>query len=96
MTGNVKKLADKIRKNPDILTDYTAHSQGTITSANAIIDIINSGDGDILKGKKIRFNGSPLQLDKMEKLSKKKNGQTQYAALKSIFDLCEIMLPVVE
>lgn len=26
----------------------------------------------------------------------KKNGQTQYAALKSIFDLCEIMLPVVE
>lgn len=70
MTGNAKKLADKIRKNPDILTDYTAHSQGTITSANAIIDIINSGDGDILKGKKIRFNGSPLQLDKMEKLSK--------------------------
>lgn len=70
MTGNAKKLADKIRKNPDILIDYTAHSQGTITSANAIIDIINSGDGDILKGKKIRFNGSPLQLDKMEKLSK--------------------------
>lgn len=26
----------------------------------------------------------------------KKNGENQYAALKSIFDLCEIMLPVVE
>ena len=26
----------------------------------------------------------------------KKNGENQYTALKSIFDLCEIMLPVVE
>ena len=71
MTGNAKKLANEIRKNPDILTDYTAHSKGTAITANAIIDIINSGDGAILKGKKIRFHGSPLQLNKMEKLSKK-------------------------
>lgn len=69
MTGNAKKLAEEIRKNPDILTDYTAHSKGTAITANAILDIINSGDGAILKGKKIRFNGSPLQLDKMERLS---------------------------
>ena len=53
------------------MTDYTAHSKGTAITANAIIDIINSGDGAILKGKKIRFHGSPLQLNKMEKLSNK-------------------------
>ena len=56
VSGANQSLSPKIRKNPNILVDFTAHSKGTAITANAILDIINSGDGAILKGKKIRFN----------------------------------------
>lgn len=69
-TGNSKKLAEEIRKNPNLLNDYTAHSQGTAIAGNAIMDLINSGDGELLRGKKITFNGSPLHMKKVEELSK--------------------------
>lgn len=34
------------------------------------MDLINSGDGELLRGKKITFNGSPLHMKKVEELSK--------------------------
>ena len=34
------------------------------------MDLINSGDGELLRGKKITFNGSSLHMKKVEELSK--------------------------
>ena len=71
MSPNAKKLANEIRKNPDLISHYVAHSKGSTLIANAILDIINSGEAEILKGKAIRVNGSPINTEKMKELGEK-------------------------
>lgn len=71
MSPNAKKLANEIRKNPDLISHYVAHSKGSTLIANAILDIINSEEAEILKGKAIRVNGSPINTEKMKELGEK-------------------------
>lgn len=70
-SANAKKLAKAIERNPEILKNYTAHSQGTLILKNALNLIVKEGKEELLKGKKIHMNGSPGNMEVMKEFAEK-------------------------
>lgn len=82
-SANAKKLAKNIEKNPIIIKNYTAHSQGSLILANALMLLEKKGKTDILKGTKIHMNGSPINMEFMKEFAIKYQIEFSYKANKN-------------
>ncbi len=70
-SANAKKLARNIEKHPEIIKNYTAHSQGSLILANSLRILEREGKTHLFEGKKINMNGSPASMKFMKNFAEK-------------------------
>lgn len=99
--GRVKRskafnLLERLSRYEDVLTFFTERNSSLFTNNAAEREIRNVKIKSKVQGAFRSNLGSEIYCRVRGYIATmKKNGQNQYEALKSIFDVCEIMLPVI-
>ena len=75
---NSKKLAELAIKNPELYNGILSHSQGSAILGNSMKIVNLKGKKEVLQGKDISMNGSPLSMWAMKNFAEEKEFKFSY------------------
>ena len=77
-SSNSKKLAELAIKNPELYNGTLSHSQGSAILGNSMKVVNLKGKKEVLQGKDISMNGSPLSMWAMRNFAEEKGFKFSY------------------